>query len=227
MRDEIDPVPWDYLKVTRRYLQPSDRVLDVGTGGGKKFLSLAPHFAAGVGVDASQEMVATAQANRAATSIDHITFVPMRAEALRFDDAEFDVVLNRHSDVVPGEVVRVLRPGGYFVTQQVGERNTQTICKVFGCGVGGEYKVDPSQELPALVRTFRDLGCRIVCTAEYDVRYWFLDLESFVFWLKAIPMPEDFDVETHWQQVNQIIEVCNTPKGIESNEHRQLLIVQR
>ena len=39
VRDERDPVPWDYLDVVRNYLRPSDRVLDVGTGGGEKFLS--------------------------------------------------------------------------------------------------------------------------------------------------------------------------------------------
>ena len=29
VRDACDPVPWDYVKVARRYLRPSDRVLDV------------------------------------------------------------------------------------------------------------------------------------------------------------------------------------------------------
>ena len=32
------------------------------------------------------------------------------------------------------EAARVLRPGGYFITQQVGARNTQNICALFGCG---------------------------------------------------------------------------------------------
>jgi hypothetical protein len=67
----------------------------------------------------------------------------------------------------------------------------------------------------------------VVARAEYDVGYYFLDVESFVFWLKAAPLPEDFDVEKHWQQVNQFIKEYRTPRGIETNEHRELLIVQK
>ena len=36
-----DPVLWDYVDVVRQYIKPSDRVLDIGTGGGEIFFSLA------------------------------------------------------------------------------------------------------------------------------------------------------------------------------------------
>ena len=227
VRDAREPVPWDYLDVVQRYLRPTNRVLDVGTGGGEKLLSLAACFDSAVGVDASAEMIETAQKNKAAAQVEAVSFEVMRGEALQFPDGTFDVVLNRHCSVDVRETFRVLRPGGYFVTQQVGARNTQNICALFHCGVGGEYEVELFQELSVLAGAFRQLGCRVVCAAEYDVRYWFLDVESLLFWLQAIPMPEDFDIERHWQQVNHIIKEFSTPRGIESNEHRELLIVQR
>jgi SAM-dependent methyltransferase len=227
VRDAREPVPWDYLDVARRYLRPADRVLDVGTGGGEKLLSLAACFDSAVGVDVSSEMITTARRNQVAAQVDNVSFDVMRGEALEFPDSAFDVVLNRHCTVDVGETFRVLRPGGYFVTQQVGARNTQNICALFGCGVGGEYDLDLFHELPALAEAFRQLGCRVVCAAEYDVRYWFLDVESLLFWFKAIPMPEDFDIETHWRQVDRAITQFGTPQGIETNEHRELLIVQR
>ena len=40
-----DPVLWEYVDVVRQYLKPTDRVLDIGTGGGEIFFSLAPYFA--------------------------------------------------------------------------------------------------------------------------------------------------------------------------------------
>ena len=57
VRDAREPVPWDYLDVVQRYLRPTNRVLDVGTGGGEKLLSLAACFDSAVGVDASAEMI--------------------------------------------------------------------------------------------------------------------------------------------------------------------------
>jgi hypothetical protein len=78
-----------------------------------------------------------------------------------------------------------------------------------------------------LCRKFQEAGCRVVARGEYDVRYWFLDVESFVFWLKAAPLPDVFDVEKHWQSVDEVLRAYRTPKGIETNEHRELLIVQK
>ena len=35
------PVPWEHAEVVERYLQPSEEVLDIGTGGGKRFAAMA------------------------------------------------------------------------------------------------------------------------------------------------------------------------------------------
>ncbi|MBN1813739.1 MAG: class I SAM-dependent methyltransferase [Anaerolineae bacterium] len=227
VQDAREPVPWDYLDVVRRYLRATDRVLDVGTGGGEKLLSLVGCFDSALGVDVSTEMIETAKKNKAVAQVEAVSFEVMPAEALRFADDTFDVVLNRHCTVDVRETFRVLRPGGYFITQQVGARNTHNICMLFGCGVGGEYEPELFQELPVLAGAFRQLGCRVACAAEYDVRYWFLDVESLLFWFQAIPMPQDFDVEAHWRQVDHVITEFSTPRGIETNEHRELLIVQK
>jgi len=52
-------------------------------------------------------------------------------------------------------------------------------------------------------------------------------VESFVFWLKSVPIPEPFDVEKHWRGINRFIEKNGTDRGIETNEHRELLIVRK
>lgn len=232
VREDIDPTPWDYLDVVRRYLRPDQRVLDVGTGGGEKFLALAEGFNSGVGVDSSAEMIAAARSNTPPALADRVRFQQMRAEALDFPNEHFHVVLNRHSVVHVPEVMRVLRPGGVFIAQMVGRRNTHNVCRVFDCDVGGRYpddseEDDAPQDLESLADTFRGYGGVIVATGAYDVGYYFQDVASFVFWLKAIPMPEDFDIERHWRQVDGLIAHHSTPRGIQTNEHRELLIVRK
>src|SRR5688572_31720671 len=136
VRDSRDPIPWDYMDVVRRYLRPTDRVLDVGTGGGERFLRLAPSFGEGVGIDALDAMVRTARENTPPELAGKVRFELMRDDALTFADESFDVVLCRHAEARPGPVARVLRPGGYCVTQGVGERNTRSVCDAFGSSTG-------------------------------------------------------------------------------------------
>jgi hypothetical protein len=65
----------------------------------------------------------------------------------------------------------------------------------------------------------------MIAHGEYDVGYRFLDAESLLFWLKAVPTP--FDPELDWRKVREIIVRYGNPRGIETNEHRELLIVKK
>lgn len=229
-----DPVPWDYLEVVRRYLGPESYVLDIGTGGGEKFLELAPHFGRGIGIDRKPEMVRTAVENRPLSLEHRVVFETMRAQDLKFPGDAFDVVLNRHAPIFYEEIVRVLKPGEYFITQQVGGRNTQNIFDVFAWDSNGEYwrrffaeRNMTFHDVSALVELFPRAGCEIVAQCAYNVRYYFKDPVSLVFWLKWSPLPEDLIPERHAEPISRLIAQYSTPRGIETNEHRELLVVRR
>jgi SAM-dependent methyltransferase len=221
-----DPVPWEYVEVVRKYLKPTDRVLDIGTGGGEIFFSLAACFGKGVGIDQDPEMVATARKNLAARSIDNISVLQMEASELQFDADEFEVVLLRHLRVYVSEIVRVLRPGGYFITQTVGQRSSLNFLNAFGW-TPASFGPGWWQPVSELADQFRSHGCRVIAQGEYDVPTWFQDVASFMFWCMAVPWPEEIELDRHWQIINWILETCQTERGIETNEQRGLLIVQK
>ena len=221
-----EPVPWDYGEVVRHYLKPSDRVLDIGTGGGEIFFSLASCFREGVGIDQNPEMIEAARRNRSALSIRNISLLCMDGSGLGFEADAFDIVLLRHLRVYAGEIARVLHPGGYFIAQMVGQQSSLNILKAFGW-TPASFGTEWWQPVGDLADQFRLHGCRVINQTEYDVPCWFEDLESFLFWLMAVPWPEEIELQSHWQVINEILETSQTGRGIETNEHRGLLIVQK
>jgi ubiquinone/menaquinone biosynthesis C-methylase UbiE len=95
--------------------------LDIATGAGHMALALAPHVAHVVASDLTLQMLAVARGLAQRRCIANVSFADLRAEALPFADATFDVVTCRiaphHFDDVrkfAGESARVLRTGGRF-----------------------------------------------------------------------------------------------------------------
>src|SRR6202034_1138230 len=126
------PVPWDYRDVVVRYLRPSDVVLDVGSGAGERLRELAPSFGLGLGVDADPEMVRLAHGGTAAGNLSF----RISSERLESVPETFDVILDRHGPIDLSAGAAHLRPGGYFITQQVGERNMACVKAALGQRLG-------------------------------------------------------------------------------------------
>ena len=57
------------------------------------------------------------------------------ASRLPFADASFDLIINRHGDFCPVEIRRLLRPGGLFITQQVGSDNDRELVEAVLPGI--------------------------------------------------------------------------------------------
>lgn len=221
MKTEQEPAPWDYIEIVIKYLGPSDYVLDIGTGGGEKFIKFSKNFLKGIGIDPSEDMINTAKDNATRDKNTKVAFKLMGAENIQFPENTFDIVLNRHAVVVPKEIVKVLKPGGYFITQQVEKSNMQNLKKAFS------YKKTWRNNASSLGKDFKQNGCRIVAAGKYDINYWVKDIESLIFWLKAVDLPENFNIEDHGQQLLQYIEEYSTLKGFLTNEAREFLIIQK
>ncbi len=211
------------MELVPALLKPTDHVLDIGTGGGEKLITLAGSFGSAIGVDADPAMIETARDNVSSELADTIEFTVGDANNLPFDDATFDAVLNRHSVVNPAETVRVLRPGGLFINQNVGPMNLQNLIDPWR-HMGSMDLQDPRE----LADEFVALGCEIEEFREYNVDYAFLDEASLLFQIKAMPMPVPVVAERDAELIAGLMESTRGADGaFHSNEHRFLTVVKK
>ncbi|HEX3270539.1 MAG TPA: methyltransferase domain-containing protein [Ktedonobacterales bacterium] len=111
----------DDLTVLVEWAQPNptDRALDISTGGGHTALAIAPHVHSVAVTDLTPRMLATARTFLTEQGVTNATYVIADAERQPFLDASFDLVTVRiaphHYADAPRaarEMARVLAPGG-------------------------------------------------------------------------------------------------------------------
>jgi ubiquinone/menaquinone biosynthesis C-methylase UbiE len=222
VRDWRATTPWDYEHVVAAYAETRMQALDVGTGGGEVIARLGKVLGRVVAVDHKLPMAMTAQA-RLSGSAD---VVVADGRALPFVDATFDIVLDRHAPVFMPEFARVLRPGGLFITQQVGGRNMQSIFDAFGWGSNAK-QWGQAQTFGAIKSAARASGLKTLRAEEYEVEYALADIESLVFILTYVPFPEPFDPVCHVAGVNRLLAESADEQGIKTTEHRVLLVARK
>ena len=99
-------------------VQPGQRVLDVAAGTGSSALPATRRGAEVIATDLTPELLDVGRAAAAAEGLE-LTWQTADAEALPYDDGDFDVVISAigvmfapHHQQAADELVRVCRPGG-------------------------------------------------------------------------------------------------------------------
>jgi SAM-dependent methyltransferase len=186
--------PWSYMARAAEVLQGAGSVLDMGTGGGERLLKLREHWPAKVTVTEDYPPNVRLARERFSPLGVRVEVVELtRHGALPFDDAEFDVVLDRHSGFNVAEVVRILIPGGTFLTQQIDGWWAHDLMAVFG--VAPQW---PDNTLTNNVAWVKDAGLTVVTAENWSGVFTFTDVGAIVYYLKAVPwLVPGFSVATH------------------------------
>ena len=178
---EEDDLPWDYRKEILRYLKPEMRILDIDTGGGEFLLSLNHPYANTAATENYPPNVDLCRETLLPQGIDFR--VADGKGLLPFEDASFDMVINRHGDFNSDEIHRVLKPGGLFITQQVGAENDRELVKLL-CG-----QTDlpfPDQYLKITADRFSLTGFEILDGRECFRPIRFYDVGALVWFARII-----------------------------------------
>jgi len=193
-------LPWDFAAIVEREAQDADELLDLGTGGGEWLASLAIRPSRTVATEAWPPNVNVARRRLEPLGVevvavdaapDNIDQPPgLTSPALPFQSESFSLVVSRHESYLAAEVARVLRPGGIFLTQQMGGDPNG-----FRAALGLE-PVEYTEFNAPLARTqLEEAGLQVFGTESGAAATTFADAGAFAYWLRAIPwLIEDFSI---------------------------------
>ena len=183
--------PWSYLDAAREAIARASDILDIATGGGEIFASLAPFPLRATAVEGHVPNLPIAR--RRLEPLGVRVFEGNTTSGMPFQGEAFDLVLNRHGGFLAKEMHRILKPGGVFLTQQVGGDNLADLANAFGAGLS--Y---PDNTLSRVREEFGALGCEIRRAEEWRGAVTFADVGAVIYFLRAIPwVVHGFDIERH------------------------------
>lgn len=214
------PLPWDHRALALAQLTPASRLLDLGTGGGEFLLSLGhPHALTTV----TEGYAPNAALCRERLVPLGITVAECDGEGpLPFSDGCFDVVLDRHESYLPGEVRRVLAPGGVFLTQQVGGQNNSALSRRL---IPGFQPPFPHWDLAHARRDLEEAGFTVLDGGECFLPLRFFDAGAVAFFAKVIPWEfPGFTVEGCFDALLDMHREIGDRGYVESTEHRFFLL---
>jgi SAM-dependent methyltransferase len=170
----------------------SRSVLDLDTGGGEVFSRLAPFPERAVAIEDYQPNVAIARRRLAPLGVE-VLEASASEQPLPLKDASFDLAVNRHGALDLTEVARLLRPGGQFLTQQVGGDDLGDLIARFGA----TPKL-PGHTLANVGRDARVSGLSVLCEEDWRGLAHFGDVGAIVYFLRACPwLVDGFSVDRH------------------------------
>lgn len=217
-------VSWSWPAAARPYLASASRLLDMGTGEGSALLSLAPLPLFAVAYEQWRATVPAAVATLRPAGVhlvvcmgsDENTAGTHTGPALPFADASFDVVTNRHEAFDPDDVRRLLRPGGTFVTQQVGSDESDSVRALLGLPPQG-----PAWNLDVARSQLGSAGFAVEQQAEERVTMRCTDVAAFIGYVRSTPwaVPE-FDPVAMRGRLEALHDRCAHGGSIDAVGHR-------
>ncbi len=177
--------PWGYARLLVPRVGAAGAVLDVQTGGGEVFaevLGRADHLPG--------TLVATESwASNAAIARHHlapfgVAVVEVADESdLPLPDDHFDLIISRHPTVtVWTEITRTLRPGGTYLSQQVGAGSNRELTDF----MMGPQPVSDHHSARRAVDQAQDAGLRVVDLRQASLPTVFYDVGAVVYYLRKV-----------------------------------------
>lgn len=144
---------------------------------------------------------------------------------LPFEDEVFDIVLNRHESFDISEVNRILKKGGYFISQQIGGENDVDLSKRLIKNFKPEF---PNHNLKNTIRSLNDCGFEILDSEESFTPIVFYDVGALVYFAKIIEWEfPNFSVESSFDELCKFQNEIEELGYIQATEHRFFVVARK
>ena len=222
-RYEEGDLPWDYRQIIDEYRTDDMKLLDFDTGGGEFLLSLGHPYGNTAATEGFPPNVELCRKTLLPLGID---FKPCDDEKnIPFADGSFDLFLNRHGSFDPEEACRLLKPGGMFITQQVGGRNDRDLAEMVLPDVPQPFS---DLELSVQKKRFEEAGFEAVRAEEAFRPIRFYDVGAFVWFAHIIEWEfPGFSVERCFDRLLEMQNMIDQTGAAEGTIHRYLIAARK
>ncbi|HEY4464463.1 MAG TPA: class I SAM-dependent methyltransferase [Streptosporangiaceae bacterium] len=172
---------WGYSRMLAQRMAGAGAALDVQTGGGEVLAEIPHPPPVLVATEAWPPNVAVARRNlaplgAAVVSADDEAGLPFRCES-------FDLAVSRHPVSTNwAEIARVLRPGGTYLSQQVGAGSNRELSDF----MMGPQPVSPARSTGRAVAGAEAAGLAVTSLREQALRVTFSDIGAVVYFLRKV-----------------------------------------
>jgi SAM-dependent methyltransferase len=172
---------WGYARMIAERMATVKSVLDVQTGGGEVLNTvekLPPRTAATEGWPPSLAVARRQLEPRGVEVVEAGNLDP-----LPFEDSSFELVVSRHpTEIRWDEIARVLRPGGGYLSQQVGSGSMHDVSEA----MMGPLEIDNSRDPELAARAAAAAGLELVTLKPESLLAEFFDIGAVVHFLRKV-----------------------------------------
>ena len=221
--EEEHDLPWNYGEIVRQYLRDDWNVLDYDTGGGEFLLSLNHPF----------DKTSATEGFKPNVQLCKETLLPLgihfkecsNPSRIPYENETFDLIMNRHGSFDAGELHRLLKKDGIFITQQVGGDNERDLVEMV---LPGTKKPFPHLNLKEQKKVFEDAGFHIIRGEEAYRPIKFYDIGAFVWFAHIIEWEfPGFSVDKCFERLLKMQEIVEEKGEVEGTIHRYLIVAKK
>jgi SAM-dependent methyltransferase len=187
---------WGYSRLLGERMARAAAALDIQTGGGEVLARIPHPPPVLVATESWPPNIDVARRNLRPLGA---AVVAGDEDGLPFRGGSFGLVVSRHPiAVVWAEIARVLRPGGTYLSQQVGAGSNRELTDF----MMGPQLVDPARSTQVAVAGAQAAGLVVAGLREQALRVVFYDVGAVVHFLRKVPWTvPGFTVDSYAEQL--------------------------